>query len=186
MAVYIILGVLIIKILYLVNLYNTIIKKRNETENAFGSIDTMLKMRYDLIPNLIETVKNYMLHEAAVFTEVTKLRSKLTDNLSSDDKLDLHNEISSKLSSIMFSIENYPDLKANANFLKLQASWKETEEQISASRRFFNAAVSEYNNSLQTFPSNIIASKFNFLPKKVFELDTTERVNISAKDKFNV
>jgi len=181
---YIFIGVLIVFVFYVVYLYNNIIRKRNETENAFGSIDAVLKKRYDLFPNLVETVKQYMIHEASVFIEVTKLRSKLTENLSSEDKVDLHNEISRKLTGLMVSVENYPDLKANLNFLKLQAAWNETEEQISASRRFYNTAITDYNNSIQTFPSNLMANVFGFVSKKVFELDTSERENISAKVLF--
>jgi len=181
---FVILGVLIILIFYVIFLYNDIIRKKNETDNAFGSIDAMLKKRYDLIPNLVETVKQYMIHESTVLSDVTKLRSRLSGNISNEDKVDLHNDISKKLQGIMVAVENYPDLKASQNFLKLQASWNETEEQISASRRYYNAAIADYNNAIQTFPSNILASKFRFTPKKVFEIEEIERKNISAKDLF--
>jgi LemA protein len=185
MIPYAILIGLLVLILFVIFLYNDIIRKKNETDYAFGTIDTMLKKRYDLIPNLVETVKQYMVHEANVLSEVTKLRSKFTDNLSNEDKMNLHNDISKKLNGISLSVENYPDLKANQNFLKLQGAWNEIEEQISASRRYYNSAITNYNNSLQTFPSNLIAQKFNFLPKKVFEIDEAERKNISAKSLFN-
>lgn len=161
------------------------IRKRNETDKAFGSVDVMLKKRYDLIPNLVETVKQYMIHEASVLTDVTKLRSGFSDTLSSEDKVELHNDISRKLSSVMLSVENYPDLKASQNFLKLQAAWNETEEQISASRRYYNSAITDYNNTIQTFPSNLIAKEFGFTDKKVFETDDLQRANISAKKLFN-
>ena len=109
----IILGILISFLsLYGIYLYNEMIRKRNETDKAFGSVDVMLKKRYDLIPNLVETVKQYMIHEASVLTDVTKLRSGFSDTLSSEDKVELHNDISRKLSSVMLSVENYPDLKA--------------------------------------------------------------------------
>jgi LemA protein len=182
--IYIIIGVPVLLLLYIVLLYNDIIRSRNETKNAFGSIDAMLKKRYDLIPNLVETVKEYMTHEKTILTDITRLRSKLTDNLSNNDALDLHNDISKKLNEILISVENYPDLKASQNFLKLQASWNETEEQISASRRFYNTAVTDYNNSIQTFPSNLISKYFGFTPKIVFEMDDSERKNIHAEDLF--
>lgn len=181
---YIILGILIIIILYVVFLYNEIIRKKNETDNAFGSVDTMLKKRYDLIPNLVETVKQYMTHEATVLSDVTKLRARFSENISNEDKVDLHNDISKRLNNLMVSVENYPDLKASQNFLKLQASWSEAEEQISASRRYYNSAITDYNNVIQTFPSNLMAGIFNFSSKKVFEIEVDERKNINAKDLF--
>jgi LemA protein len=182
---FLVIGALILLILYVIYLYNNIVRKNNETNKAFGSIDVMMKKRYDLIPNLVETVKQYMVHEATVLTDITKLRSMLTDNLSAADKINLHNDISKKLNSIMLSIENYPDLKASQNFLKLQAAWNETEEQISASRRFFNTAVTDYNNSIQTFPSNLMAKHLGYVIKKVFEIDDVQRTNVSAKNLFN-
>lgn len=181
---YVLLGFLVVLVLYIVFLYNDIIRKKNETNNAFGSVDAMLKKRYDLIPNLVETVKQYMIHEAKVLADVTKLRSKFTDNLPSQDKIDLHNDISKRLNNIMVSVENYPDLKANQNFLKLQASWNETEEQISASRRYYNSAVTDYNNAIQTFPSSILTNIFKFQPMAVLEIEDSERQNISAKELF--
>lgn len=180
----IILGILIIVIFYLIFTYNDIIRKRNETNNAFGAIDTMLKKRYDLIPNLVETVKQYMIHESSVLSEVTRLRSRLTEKLSDEDKVDIHNDISKRLQNILFSVENYPDLKASQNFLKLQAAWNEAEEQISAARRYYNSAITEYNNSIQTFPANMFADKFGFVAKKVFEIDESQRENVKARDLF--
>jgi LemA protein len=181
---YIILAILFLLIVYIIILYNNIITKRNETSNAFGSIDAMLKKRYDLIPNLVETVKQYMIHEAGVLTEVTNLRSKLADANNSESKIGLHNDISKRLNNIMVSVENYPDLKASQNFLKLQASWNETEEQISAARRYYNTAVTDYNNSIETFPSSILTNIFKFQPMHVFEIQEIERQNISAKELF--
>lgn len=181
---YIILGVLTLLLAFIIFLYNEIIRKKNQTDNAFGTIDAMLKKRYDLIPNLVETVKQYMTHESAIFTEVTRLRSKLNQDLSNEDSVELHNEIEKRLNNILVSVENYPDLKASQNFLKLQGAWNEAEEQISASRRFYNTSIEEYNNSIQVFPANLIAKKFGFNPKKVFEIDETERKNINAGDLF--
>lgn len=184
MLVYYIIGALLLLVFFAIYLYNDIIRKKNETDYAFGSVDAMLKKRYDLIPNLVETVKQYMVHEKKVLTDVTRLRTKFTENLSGEEKVVLHNELSKGLNEIMVSVENYPDLKANQNFLKLQASWNETEEQISASRRFYNNAITDYNNSIQTFPANLIADYFKFTSKKVFEIDEAERMNSSAKELF--
>jgi LemA protein len=175
---------LVIIVLYLILLYNNIIRKRNETDNAFGSVDAMLKKRYDLLPNLIEIVKQYTIHEASTLSDITKLRAGLTENLSNEARIRLHNDISRQLDRIMITAENYPDLKASQNFLKLQGSWNETEEQISASRRFFNSTVTDYNNAIQTFPASILADIFKFSPMNVLETKEQERQNISAKDLF--
>ena len=178
------IGVLIVMILYVIFLYNDIIRKKNETDKAFGSVDVMLKKRYDLIPNLIETVKQYMIHEATVLSDVTKLRARFSENIPDEDKVDLHNDISKRLNNIMVSVENYPDLKANRNFLKLQASWNEAEEQISASRRYYNSAITDYNNAIQTFQSNLMTIIFKFSSRKVFEIEEVEQKNISARNLF--
>jgi LemA protein len=185
MIAIIILVILLIIAFYVIFLYNEIIRKKNKTENAFGSVDAMLKKRYDLIPNLVATVKQYMIHEASVLEDITQLRSSLSGNLSADDKIRLHNDISKRQNTVMVSVENYPDLKASLNFLKLQSAWNETEEQISAARRYYNAAIADYNNSIQTFPASLLANKFGFTPKKVFETADDERRNINAEELFN-
>jgi LemA protein len=184
MVALVILGIVVVIILYLVFLYNTIVRNKNETEKAFGTIDAMLKKRYDLLPNLVEIVKQYMLHEASVLSDITRLRSLLTDNLSVDNKIELHNDIAKRLSNFVLTVENYPDLKANQSFLKLQASWNETEEQIAAARRYYNTTITNYNNSIQTFPANFIAANFGFSTKKIFEIAENERSNVSAKELF--
>ncbi|MEI6823032.1 MAG: LemA family protein [Bacteroidota bacterium] len=184
MTGYIILGVLVLLVLYVILTYNNIVRSNNEIDKAFGSVDAMLKKRYDLIPNLVEVVKQYMIHESTVLTEVTKLRTSYSENMTSEDKIDLHNKITSKVSGLLYNVENYPDLKANQNFLHLQASWNEAEEQISAARRYYNSAVTDYNNSIQTFPSSIIAKQMGFKHKNVFEISEEERKNINAKELF--
>ena len=173
-------------ILLIIGLYNSLVRRKNDVENAFGSIDAMLKKRYDLIPNLVATVKEYMKHEKSLLTDITELRTKvLKENLSSDERIDLENKISKQFAGIMVAVENYPDLKANQNFLQLQAAWNEAEEQISASRRAFNAAVTSYNNAVETFPSNVMAGIMNYKRKKVFEIPEVERQNVQARDLFN-
>jgi LemA protein len=181
---WIFLAVLIILLLYVIFLYNQIIRKSNQTDFAFGSIDAMLKKRYDLIPNLVETVRQYMSHEANVLTEITRLRTGLSSSMSNEEKMDIHQDISRKLNGVLFAMENYPDLKASMNFLKLQGAWNEAEEQISAARRFYNSTIADYNNSIQTFPASLITSIFGFKPKKVFEIEDAERNNIHAASLF--
>ena len=172
--------------LILVSMYNGLIRKKNEVENAFGGIDVQLKKRYDLIPNLIATVKQYMTHERELLTKVTELRSQaMSGSLSNDEKVDLDNQITHTMKGIMVAVENYPDLKANENFLNLQRTMNEVESQISAARRAYNAAVTDFNNGVQTFPGNIMAGMMKLTTKKVFEIPEVERENISAKDLFN-
>jgi LemA protein len=176
--------IIVLIVLYIISLYNNVIRKRNETEKAFGSVDALLKKRFDLIPNLVEIVKKYDQYESSVFLEVTKIRSQFTNSQTSNEKFELHASLTKQMGNLLVNLENYPSLKANENFLKLQAAWNETEEQISAARRYYNSAVTEYNNSIQTFPANILLDAAKFTPKKVFETDDMERQNINAQKLF--
>ena len=135
---YIIIGIGVLLTLTIIGLYNAIIRRKNEYDNAFGSIDAMLKKRYDLLPNLVEITKEYMHHEKNVFIEITKLRTQIYSDISTYEKLEKHNTLQKHVDRLMLNVENYPDLKASQNFLDLQATWTSTEEQISASRRYFN------------------------------------------------
>ena len=182
----IILIIVAMVLVFLVLLYNTLIAKKNQVENVFGSIDALLKKRYDLIPNLVSTVKTYMLHEKGTLTELTELRAKaISGTLSNDEKVDLDNKLSQTLGGIMVAVENYPDLKANQNFLQLQSTLNEVEEQISASRRAYNASVTDYNNAVEMFPTNIVASMLQYKRKNVFEIPEIERTAPDVKDLFN-
>ena len=173
-------------IIFVIVLYNNLVRKKNDVENDFGSMDAMLKKRYDLIPNLVETVKEYMKHEKTLLTEITELRAKaVTGEISNDERVELENKIVKSMAGIMVAVENYPDLKANQNFLQLQGAWNEVEEQISASRRAFNATVTTYNNGVETFPSNFMAGIMNYKRKAVFEIPEVERQNLNAKELFN-
>jgi len=173
-------------IIIAIALYNNLVRKKNDVENAFGSMDAMLKKRYDLIPNLVETVKEYMKHEKTLLTEITELRAKaVTGEISSDERVELENKIVKSMAGIMVAVENYPDLKANQNFMQLQGAWNEVEEQVSASRRAFNATVTTYNNGVETFPSNVMAGIINYKRKAVFEIPEEERQNLNAKNLFN-
>ncbi|MBD61409.1 LemA family protein [bacterium] len=167
-------------------MYNSLINKKNQVENAFGGMDAQLKKRYDLIPNLVKSVKGYMEHEAKTLTEITTLRTKaLSSNISDDDKVALDNALTSKLGGIMVAVENYPDLKASENFNQLQRSLNEVEEQISASRRAYNATITSYNNSVEMFPTNLLAGMLNMQRKNVFEIPETQRENVDVGDLLN-
>jgi LemA protein len=182
----VIIAVILVFALIIISLYNGLIRKKNEVTNAFGGMDVQLKKRYDLIPNLIETVKQYMTHERELLTQVTELRTKATSgSLSDNEKVQVDNEISQAVKGIMVAVENYPDLKANENFLNLQRTMNEVESQISAARRAYNAAVTDFNNGVQTFLSNIMAGMMGLTVKAVFEISETERENIDAKSLFN-
>ena len=168
-------------------MYNGLIGKKNNVKNAISSIDVMLKKRHDLIPNLIETVKQYMTHEKETLTEIVRLRSQIVDNkdISNSERVGLENQLTNKLSGLNVNIENYPDLKANQNFMQLQGTLNETEEQLSASRRAYNATVLAYNNGLEMFPSNIIAGMMNLEQVDFLETPKEERQNPDVKSLFN-
>lgn len=175
----------VILLIALVSMYNALVRKRNEVENAFGGMDVQLKKRYDLIPNLVETVKQYASHEKELLTKVTELRAKATSgNLSTEQKVALDNQISTGMKGIMVAVENYPDLKANENFMNLQRTLTEVESQISASRRTYNAVITDFNNGIQTFPQSIIAGMMKLQHKEVFEITESERKNVEVKSLF--
>ena len=177
--------VLIVIIIIPVLMYNSLVGKKNQVENVFATIDALLKKRYDLIPNLVETVKTYMKHEKSLLTDITELRAKATSGrLSDDDRVELENKMTKTLGGIMVAVENYPDLKANQNFLQLQGSMNEIEEQISAARRAYNATVTAYNNAIEMFPSNIMASMMNYKRKNVFVIPEEERKNVDVGKLF--
>ncbi len=182
----IVIAIMILGLISIV-LFNSIIKAKNQVENAFGSVDVMLKKRYDLIPNLIETVKTYLNYEKDVLEKLTKLRTNYNSNSTSmEDKVKLGNEIESEMGKLNFSLENYPDLKASQNFVELQKSWNEAEEQVAASRRFYNSAVTDFNNTIEQFPNSIVAKIGSYKRKEVFVIvNESERENISAKNAFN-
>jgi LemA protein len=143
---------------------------RNHRENAFADIDVQLKQRHDLIPQLVETVKGYAKHEKSTLENVVNLRNAAVRATSIDDKIAAENQLSSALAGLKITLEAYPDLKANQNFLQLQAEISDIENKLSAVRRFFNSATRELNNAVQTFPSNIIAGMFNFKRAEMFDL----------------
>ena len=162
--------------LFLAIIYNSFVSKRNMAEKAFATIDVMLKKRFDLIPNLVETVKGYAAHERDTLERIVKIRSEaLKNGISDNEKIRLGSECAPLLSRILAISESYPDLKANENFLNLQRNLTEIEEQISAARRAYNAAVTDFNNACEMFPGNIFASIFGFSKKTLFIASDDEK-----------
>ncbi len=176
-------GIVIAIGLFLVMMYNGLVANKNQVENAFASVDVMLKKRSDLIPNLVATVKQYMQFEQQTLVEVTRLRSRAA-SATGDARIDLENQISRAIGNIMVAVEAYPELKANQNFVHLQESLNEVEEQISAARRFYNSAVNDYNNAVEMFPTNIMAQSMNYRLKKMFEATEQERRNVDVGNLF--
>ncbi len=166
------LGVIVVLFLIFIGIYNGLVGLRNQVKNSWAQIDVQLKRRYDLIPNLVETVKGYAKHEREVFENVTKARN-MAQQLSSSGpgvRAQAEGELSAVLGRLLAVAEAYPDLKANQNFLALQEELSSTENKISFSRQFYNDSVLGYNNKIQMFPSNIIASMFGFVMSEFFEV----------------
>ena len=170
-VVVILIIVVVIVALMLVSMYNSLVKLRNQVKNAWSQIDVQLKRRHDLIPNLIETVKGYMHHERDTLENITKARSQAVEAESVGDKAKAEGELTKALGKFNLVVENYPDLKANQNFLSLQEELTSTENKISFSRQNYNDQVLFYNNKIQMFPSNIIAGMFNFKTEEFFEIE---------------
>ena len=178
---WIILIILAIIVIAFIVIYNSLVTMRLRVKNAWSQIDVQLQRRFDLIPNLVETVKGYMTQEADVLTKVTDLRSSWSDAKTVDEKAKLDNELSETLKTIMAVAENYPDLKANQNFSELQTELTNTENKISYSRQFYNDTVTRYNTKLEVFPSNLVASMFHFTAETLFEVDNQEaRKNVKV------
>jgi LemA protein len=175
-ALAVIVVVLLIAISVIVGMYNSLIQLRNQLDNAWAQIDVQLKRRHDLIPNLVETVKGYAAHEKGTLENVIKARNMAMGATSINDKMQAENALSGTLKTLFAVSENYPDLKANQNFLKLQEEVTSTENKIAFSRQFYNDAVMGYNTKIQLFPTNILAGMFNFVKREFFEVkDEAER-----------
>jgi len=165
--------------------YNSLIAKKNEVDNLYASIDAVLKKRYNLIPNLVSSVSKYMNHERTVLDQITKLRTEANrPNLSDEKMIDIDKELTHALGSIMVAVENYPELKSNENVIQLQQTLTEVEAQISAARRAYNQAVTDYNNALEMIPTNIIASMLNYKAKNLFKINSYQRNNIDVNELF--
>jgi LemA protein len=174
--VWILTGVLVLAVVWVIGAYNGLVSLKNRTDEAWSDIDVQLKRRYDLIPNLVETVKGYAKHEKQVFEEVTKARSEaMSSGGSVADKAESENMLTNTLKSVFAIAENYPELKANQNFLSLQGELTDTEDKIEAARRFYNGNVRDFNTKLQVFPTNMIAQNLGFKAREFFEAAAGER-----------
>ena len=179
--IFIILAVIVAIVLFIIGVYNNLVKARQKVKNAWSQIDVQLQRRFDLIPNLVETVKGYMTHESETFEKIAALRTSWANANSIQEKADISNQLSGALKTIMAVSENYPELKANTNFTELQNTLEETENKISFARQFYNDTVTMYNTKLEVFPDNIIASMFNFSAEPLFAVDSEEaRKNVKV------
>ena len=165
-----ILGIIFLLVLMAISLYNRLVRLRNNREQAFADVDVQLKQRHDLIPQLVESVRGYMQHERGVLTEITEARANAMKATTINEKIVAENRLSSALEGLKVSVEAYPDLKASQNFLDLQNEISDVENKIAAARRFFNSATKELNVATEVFPSNIIATLFNFKRELMFDL----------------
>ncbi|NMA95845.1 MAG: LemA family protein [Clostridiales bacterium] len=175
MALWIILGVIVIIALYVIGVYNSLISMRNKVKNSWAQIDVQLKRRFDLIPNIVNTVKGYAEHEKETLERVVEARNKFTSASTPEDRMEANNELTRTLDRLMVVVERYPDLKANQGFIQLQGELSATEDKISFSRQFYNDIVMGYNTSIQRFPRNIVAGMFNFKEETFFEIDEASR-----------
>lgn len=170
----ILVAIVVLLILIVISLYNNLVRLRQKVRNAWSQIDVQLQRRFDLIPNLVDTVKGYMNHEEGTLTKIAELRTSWANASSVAEKAELDNQLSGALKTIMAVSESYPDLKANTNFSELQEELQNTENKLSFSRQFYNDTVTMYNTKLEVIPSNIIASMFHFEPAELFKVDSDE------------
>ncbi len=174
-------AVVLILVIFFVSSYNSLVKKKITVEEAFSTMDVYLKKRFDLIPNLVETVKGYAKHEKETLAEVVELRNQNYSDMTDEEKIENSTAISRMIPKILALAEAYPDLKANSNFMELSAQLETLEDDIASSRKYYNGAVKAYNMTVQTVPTNIVAGMFHFENKKMFEVeDVAERQNVKV------
>ncbi len=178
MWIYIIIAIIILIIIYALALYNSFVKMNNRVKEAFSTMDIYLKKRWDLIPNLVETVKGYAKHEKDTLKEVIELRNNIYDKMSNEEKIKTNEQLSNSINKIMALAEAYPNLKANENFKDLSKQLAKVEDDIANSRKYYNGVVRIYNNKVEMFPSNIFAGLFGYKSKAMFEASANERENI--------
>lgn len=174
-VIIVIVGILLFLVFYVIGIYNKLVNARNKVENQFSQVDIQLKRRADLIPNLVETVKGYAKHEKEAFTDVIEARNKALSAGSVNEKIEANNELTGALNKLFALAEAYPELKANENFLSLQADLKDTEDKITYARQFYNDSAMSFNNLVLMFPSNIIANMFGFKKFEYFKIDEKEK-----------
>ena len=178
---FIALVIIILLVVWVISIYNGLIKSRQKVDNAWSQIDVQLQRRFDLIPNFVETVKGYMTHESETFEKITALRTSWANSTTVEEKAKLDGELSGALKTIMAVSENYPELKANQNFSELSEELRNTENKISFSRQFYNDSVTMYNTKLELFPSNLVAGMFNFQKRDLFAAESDEaRKNVKV------
>ena len=178
MWLYIIIAIVVVLLLLVFTTYNSFVKLNNKVEEAFSTMDVYLKKRWDLIPNIVETVKGYAKHEKSTLEEVINLRNSSYDKMNTNDKVETNNKLSQGISKLMAIAESYPELKANENFKDLSKQLVKVEEDIANARKYYNGTVRIFNDKVQMFPSNIIASIFGYKVKNMFEANEFERENV--------
>ncbi len=181
MAIYIIIAIVVVLVFYMLGVYNGLVQLNNKVKEAFSTMDVYLKKRWDLIPNLVETVKGYASHEKDTLKEIVELRKSSYDNMSDDEKIKKNEQISNGITKIMALAEAYPELKANENFRDLSNQLTKVEEDIANSRKYYNGVVRMFNNKVEMFPSNIFANLFGFKSKAMFEASANERENVKVQ-----
>ena len=179
--IYIIIAVVVLIIIYALATYNGFVQLNNKLKEAFSTMDVYLKKRWDLIPNIVETVKGYAKHEKDTLKEIVELRNGAYDKMSDDDKIKTNEQLSKEINKIMALAEAYPDLKANENFKDLSNQLSKIEDEIANSRKYYNAVVRMFNNKVEMFPSNIFACLFRYKSKAMFEANANERENVKVE-----
>ena len=181
MWIYIIIAIIVLILIYFGVVYNSFVKLSNTVKEAFSTMDVYLKKRWDLIPNIVETVKEYAKHEKSTLKEIVELRNSTYDNMSTNEKVDVNNKLSQEINKLMAIAEAYPDLRANESFKDLSQQLTKVEDDIANSRKYYNGAVRIFNNKVQMFPSNIVAGMLGFKEQKMFEANEIERENVKVK-----
>lgn len=181
MWIYIIIAIIVLIVIYALALYNSFVKLNNKVKEAFSTMDVYLKKRWDLIPNIVETVKGYAKHEKDTLKEVVELKNSTYDKMSDEEKIKTNEQLSSGINKIMALAEAYPDLKANENFKDLSKQLTKVEDDIANSRKYYNGVVRIYNNKVEMFPSNIFAGLFGYKSKAMFEASAKERENVKVE-----
>ena len=177
---YVFITIIVSLIIYIFVTYNNLIKLNNIVKEAFSTMDVYLKKRWDLVPNIVEVVKGYAKHEKDIFNQVTTLRTNTYQNMILNKKITINEQLSEEISKIIAVSENYPDLKANQNFLELSRQLTKIEDEIANSRKYYNGSVRIFNTKIQVFPNNIIAKLFNFKEANMFESNRDEKYNIKV------
>ncbi len=181
MVILIIAVIIVLLVIYLISTYNKLVSLRNKVKDSWSQIEVLLKRRYDLIPNLVETVKGYAKHEKETLDAVINARNSAVSAKTTEEEMKAAGEVSNALGRLIAISESYPELKANENFMDLQSNLKETEDKISFSRQFYNDVVLTYKNKIEMFPSTLVAAIFGFKPEPFFEASEEERKNVQVK-----